>query len=87
MERGNPVDEADPVARLLPKIKTMDPRAVAGTLEELLLLAAFTKALMTGAAVWAGNHAGMESSNSDETRMAGRSGTRPLVLRTNDTSR
>jgi hypothetical protein len=29
----------------------MDPRAVAGTLEELLLVAAFTKALMTGAAV------------------------------------
>jgi hypothetical protein len=47
---------------------TIDPRAATGTLEELLLVAAFTKEAIAGAC--ARNNAALESRKRDESRIA-----------------
>src|SRR5271166_3362736 len=59
--RGKPLEETGPVARLLPWIETMDPRAATGTLDELLLVAAFTRAVMLGPGACAGNDSELKS--------------------------
>jgi hypothetical protein len=68
---------------LLPIIETREPRAVAGTLEELLLVAAFTRAVMIGPGVCAGDDAAVKNQKGNKTARAGHLVLPPLVP-TND---
>jgi len=58
----------------------MDPRAAAGTLEEPLLVAAFTRAVMTGPGVCAGDDDAVKNQKDNKTTVAGHLVLTPLVL-------